>query len=143
MAFLLSPLWSSSPGARLQPTTGSLRPGLAIPGWLRWGSGESERLTASGALGRHRGRWGVEALENQPPPGPRRYCHLRIQGLLTFLPRSGSLGQELREAWGEGLRCVQVRAQWYLRWGAEVCPGEGSGMPGVGGLRCVQVRARG
>ena len=60
------------------------------------GQGESERLPVPGALGRHGGRWGEEALENQPPAGPQRYCHLRIQGLLTFLHWSGSLGQELR-----------------------------------------------
>lgn len=73
---------------------------------------------AAGALGRHEGRWGVEALENLPPRGPQRYCHLRIQGLLTLLHWSGSLGQELRGVLG---------------WGAELCPGKGLGVPGVGG----------
>ena len=38
--------------------------------------------------------------------------------------------------WGEGLRCVQVRAQGCLGWGAEVCPGKGSGCLGAAQI-CV------
>ena len=126
-SFLLSPLWISGLGAWLQPATGGLRPSLAIPGWPPWGRGESERLTVPGALGRHGGRWGEEALENQPPAGPQRYCHLRIHGLLTFLHWSGSLGQELRGPRGGVQGCLQEKAQG--------CLGEG--------LRCVQERVQG